>query len=91
MIVEKMEGGILVRRYKGKKVDVEPEKQNPRRAEPQRQLIRRPSGKRNKKSEKRVEMKKIEMIKKESIEGSDQAKTKNGKRIENDDEDDGKE
>ena len=36
-------------------------------------------------------MKKIEMIKKESIEGSDQAKTKNGKRTENDDEDDGKE
>ena len=26
MIVEKMEGGILVRRYKGKKVEVEPEK-----------------------------------------------------------------
>jgi hypothetical protein len=26
MIVEKMEGGILVRRYKGKKVDVEPGK-----------------------------------------------------------------
>jgi hypothetical protein len=26
MIVEKMEGGILVRRYKGQKVDVEPEK-----------------------------------------------------------------
>ena len=26
MIVERMEGGILVRRYKGKKVEVEPEK-----------------------------------------------------------------
>ena len=24
MIVEKMEGGILVRRYKGKKVEIEP-------------------------------------------------------------------
>lgn len=27
MIVEKMEGGILVRRYKGKKVEIEPTKQ----------------------------------------------------------------
>lgn len=26
MIVEKMEGGILVRRYKGKKVELEPDK-----------------------------------------------------------------
>jgi hypothetical protein len=26
MIVERMEGGILVRRYKGKKVEVEPDK-----------------------------------------------------------------
>lgn len=37
------------------------------------------------------EPEKIEMIKKKRIEGSDQAKTKNGKRTEKDDEDDGKE
>ena len=36
-------------------------------------------------------MKKIEMICKEKREGSDQVKEKDGKRIENDDEDDGKE
>jgi hypothetical protein len=36
-------------------------------------------------------MKKIEMISKERVKGSDQVKDKDGKRTENDDEDDGKE